>query len=92
MKTFVSGILRTSVLAVATLASAGAYAEPDATFGGQVLGTAVDTQATGEEGISGPFVPVRPGDVVVGGRVIGADPDPFIRDQLRREFDSGSPD
>ena len=92
MKTFVSGILVTSVLAVATLASASAYAEPGATFGGQVLGTAIDTQATGEEGISGPLVPVRPGDVVVGGRVIGADPDPFIRDQLRREFDSGSPD
>jgi hypothetical protein len=35
---------------------------------------------------------VKPGDVLTGGRVIGADPDPFIRSQLLRDYDSGSPD
>jgi hypothetical protein len=34
---------------------------------------------------------VKPGDVIDGGRVIGADPDPFIRDQLLREYNSGRP-
>jgi hypothetical protein len=47
---------------------------------------------TREEGISGPRVKVKPGDVIDGGRVIGADPDPFIRDQLLREYNSGRPD
>jgi hypothetical protein len=37
------------------------------------------------------FAFVRPGNVLDGGRVIGADPDPFIRDQLLRECNSGRP-
>ena len=97
MKTLITGMLVTSVALAMLLGAEGANAKanrtaPDATYGQQDRGTAVDTQATGEEGISGPRVRVKPGDVLVGGRVIGADPDPFIRDQLRRDYDSGSPD
>jgi hypothetical protein len=40
----------------------------------------------------GPCVTVQPGDVVSGSRVIGRDPDPFIRNQLLREYHSGGPD
>jgi hypothetical protein len=54
--------------------------------------SAIDTEATGEEGVSGPRVRITPDDVVTGGRVIGADPSPFIRDQLLRDYDSGRPD
>jgi hypothetical protein len=89
--------LMTSAALTVLIGVTGAYAEsnrraPDATYGQQDRGTAIDTQATGEEGISGPRVKVKPGDVIDGGRVIGADPDPFIRDQLLREYNSGRPD
>jgi hypothetical protein len=90
-------MLATSMALTMLVGAEGAYAEtgrraPDATYGQQDRGTAIDTQATGEEGISGPRVKVKPGDVLDGGRVIGADPDPFIRDQLLREYNSGRPD
>lgn len=55
-------------------------------------GTAIDSQATGEVGGAGPRVRVQPNDVVTNGRDIGRDPDPFIRDQLLREYNSGQPD
>ena len=89
--------LMTSAALTVLIGATGAYAEsnrtaPDETYGQQDPGTAIDTQATGEEGISGPRVKVKPGDVIDGGRVIGADPDPFIRDQLLREYNSGRPD
>jgi hypothetical protein len=94
MKKLVIGILVSSVALL--VGAEGAYAQhrraPDATNGQQDRDTAIDTQATGETGISGPRVKVKPGDVLDGGRVIGADPDPFIRDQLLREFNSGRPD
>jgi len=35
---------------------------------------------------------VQPGDVVSGDRLIARDPDPFIRDQLLRDYNSGRPD
>jgi hypothetical protein len=87
-------------VALATLISAGAAsaqdnrAAPDAYDQTRYLdrGTAIDSQATGEEGGAGPRVRVQPNDVVTNGRDIGRDPDPFVRDQLRREYDSGTPD
>ncbi len=90
-------MLMTSAALTVLIGATGAYAEsnrtaPDATYGQQDRGTAIDTQATSEEGISGPRVKVQPDDVIDGGRVIGADPDPFIRDQLLREYNSGRPD
>jgi hypothetical protein len=89
--------LMTSAALTVLIGAIGAYAEsnrraPDAIYGQQDRGTAIDTQATGEEGISGPRVKGKPGDVIDGGRVIGADPDPSIRDQLLREYNSGRPD
>jgi hypothetical protein len=77
--------LMTSAALTVLIGATGAYGQQD-------RGTAIDTQATGEEGISGPRVKVKPGDVIDGGRVIGADPDPSIRDQLLREYNSGRPD
>jgi hypothetical protein len=40
----------------------------------------------------GPLVRVQPNDVVSGGRIIGRDPDPFIRGELLRHYHSGWPD
>jgi hypothetical protein len=65
-----------SVALTMLVGAESAYAEAhrgtlDATNGQQDRGTAIDTQATGEEGISGPRVKVKPGDVLDGGRVIG---------------------
>lgn len=40
----------------------------------------------------GPRVTVHPHDVVTGGRVIGRDPDPFVRGEILRHYDSGWPD
>jgi hypothetical protein len=94
MKKFVTGMLVTSVALAMLAGTEGAYAQqepPEASYS-QDIGTAIDTQSTGEEGISGHRVTVKPGDVVTGGRVIGADPDPFIRDQLLRDYDSGRRD
>jgi hypothetical protein len=97
MKKLVTGMLVTSVALAMLVGTEGAYARenrkaPDATYDQQDRGTAIDTESTGEEGISGPRVRVQPGDVLTGGRVIGADPDPFIRNQLLRDYDSGTPD
>lgn len=40
----------------------------------------------------GPLVPINPNDVVAGGRIIGRDPDPFIRGEILRHYHSGWPD
>jgi hypothetical protein len=40
----------------------------------------------------GPRVTVGPNDVVSGHSVIGRDPDPFIRGEILRHYDSGWPD
>jgi hypothetical protein len=52
---------------------------------------AYDTQANPRYGF-GPLVPVQPNDVVSGNRIIGRDPDPFIRGEILRHYDSGWPD
>jgi hypothetical protein len=52
------------------------------------LGYGYDTQASPHYGF-GPLVPIQPDDVVSGDRIIGRDPDPFIRGQILREYDSG---
>jgi hypothetical protein len=39
-----------------------------------------------------PRVSVHSNDVVSGNRVIGRDPDPFIRGEILRHYDSGWPD
>jgi hypothetical protein len=52
---------------------------------------AYDTQANPNYGF-GPRVKVHPDDVVSGNRIIGRDPDPFIRGEILRHYDSGWPD
>jgi hypothetical protein len=52
------------------------------------LGYGYDTQANPHYGF-GPLVPIQPNDVVSGDRIIGRDPDPFIRGQILREYNSG---
>ena len=100
MKMLVAKMALATSVALATLISAEAAfaqhnrAAPDAYDQTRYLdrGTAIDSQATGEQGGAGPRVRVQPNDVVTNGRDIGRDPDPFIRDQLLREYNSGQPD
>ena len=40
----------------------------------------------------GPRVTVQPNDVIKGDKLIGRDPDPFIRGEILRHSDSGWPD
>jgi len=49
-----------------------------------------DVQSNGRA--EGHAVTRQPNDVVSGGRVIGRDPDPFIRGEILRHSDSGWPD
>jgi hypothetical protein len=51
-------------------------------------GTAYNTQANPNYGF-GPLQRIHPHDVVSGDRIIGRDPDPFIRGQILREYNSG---
>jgi hypothetical protein len=84
MKMLVTKMAFATSVALATLiAGEAAYAQ--ARYHDR--GTAIDSQARGQVGGGGPRVTVQRNDVVVGGRVIGADPDPFIRQQLRRDYD-----
>jgi hypothetical protein len=53
--------------------------------------TAYNTEANPNYGF-GPRECVGPTDVVSGDRIIGRDPDPFIRNQLLRAYNSGYPD
>jgi len=57
----------------------------------QAAPEAYDAQANPNYGF-GPRVTVQPNDVVAGNRVIGRDPDPFIRGEILRHYDSGWPD
>jgi Ni/Co efflux regulator RcnB len=100
MKMLVTKMVLATSVALATLIAAEAAsaqdnrAATDAYDQARYLdrGTAIDSQATGEQGGTGPRVRVQPNDVVTNGRDIGRDPDPFIRDQLLREYNSGKPD
>jgi hypothetical protein len=51
-------------------------------------GYGYNTQANPNYGF-GPVQKIGPTDVVSGNRIIGRDPDPFIRGQLLREYNSG---
>jgi hypothetical protein len=79
-------VLAASV-ALGTLVAAQAADAAQRYNGGQ----AYDAQANPNYRF-GPRVTVQPGDVVSGNSVIGRDTDPFIRDQLLREYNSGRPD
>jgi hypothetical protein len=87
MKTFVTRVVLAASVALGTLVAAQAADAAQRYNGGQ----AYDAQANPNYRF-GPRVTVQPGDVVSGNSVIGRDTDPFIRDQLLREFNSGRPD
>ena len=82
-----SGIGLIGVLA----AVAALVAVEPAYAGGRHQGcqTAYNTQANPYYGF-GPRVCVHPHDVVSGDRIVGRDPDPFIRGQLLRAYNSGN--
>jgi hypothetical protein len=87
MRTFVTRVVLAASVALGTLMAAQAADAAQRYNGGQ----AYDAQANPNYRF-GPRVTVQPGDVVSGNSVIGRDTDPFIRDQLLREYNSGRPD
>jgi hypothetical protein len=87
MRTFVTRVVLAASVALGTLMAAQAADAAPRYNGGQ----AYDAQANPNYRF-GPRVTVQPGDVVSGNSVIGRDTDPFIRDQLLREYNSGRPD
>jgi hypothetical protein len=84
MKMLVTKLALAASVALATLIAAeAASAQPL-----RHQPEAYDTQANPNYGF-GPRVTVQPNDVVSGDRVIGRDPDPFVRDQILRGYNSG---
>jgi hypothetical protein len=87
MKMLITKIVLATSVALGTLIAAEAANAAPRYYGGQ----AYDAQANPIYGF-GPRVTVQPGDVVSGNRVVGRDTEPFIRDQLLREYNSGRPE
>jgi hypothetical protein len=86
MKMLVTKVALATSVALATLIAAeAASAQP---LSHRAVPEAYDTQANPDYGF-GPRVTVQPNDVVSGNRVIGRDPDPFVRDQILRGYNSG---
>ena len=86
MKTLVTKIVLATSVALGTLVAAGAaYAQPPRYH---AVPEVYDAQANPRYGF-GPRVTAQPGDVISGNRQVGRDPDPFIRDQILREYNSG---
>jgi hypothetical protein len=82
-----------AMLIAAEAAQAQEYLSHEVAYAGRhhAAPEAYDTQANPNYGF-GPRVTVHPDDVVSGNRVIGRDPDPFIRGEILRHYDSGWPD
>jgi hypothetical protein len=99
MKTLAARMVLATSVALATLAAAEtAYAQDYQSYEAAYVHRrhaappyADDTQANPNYGF-GPLVPVDPSDVISGNRIIGRDPDPFIRGEILRHYDSGWPD
>jgi hypothetical protein len=77
------------LIAAAEVAQAQEYRSEDAAY--RTAPQAYDAEGNPSYGF-GPRVTVQPDDVVAGNRIIGRDPDPFIRGELLRHYDSGWPD
>jgi hypothetical protein len=82
-----------AMLIAAEAANAQEYLSHEAAYahGHRAAPEAYDTQTNPNYGF-GPRVPIGPNDVVSGDRIIGRDPDPFIRGEILRHYDSGWPD
>jgi hypothetical protein len=87
MKMLATKMALVTSVALATLLAAEAVSAQRL----QTASEAYDAEANPNYGF-GPRVTVQPGDVVSGNKVIGRDPDPSIRNQLLREYDSGRRD
>ena len=87
MKMLITKVVLAASVALGSLMAVQAADAAQRYNGGQ----AYDAQANPNYRF-GPRVTVQPDDVVSGNSVIGRDTDPFIRDQLLREFNSGRPD
>src|SRR5262245_10813415 len=95
MKKPIAKILLGTSSALATLiagkaADAQEYLSPEAAYAQRrnAAPEAYDARANPNYGF-GPRVRVRPDDIVSGDRVIGTDPDPFIRGEILRNYNSG---
>jgi hypothetical protein len=77
-----SAIAALTVSIVAESANAAGYARRDRDADAP---TVYNTQANPHYGF-GPRVRVQPNDVISGDRLIGRDPDPFIRGQILRNY------
>jgi len=82
-----------ATLAATTAASAQTYPLEEAAYasGHRLAPQAYDAEANPHYGF-GPRARVQPDDAVSGNRVIGRDPDPFIRGEILRHYNSGWPD
>ena len=89
MKTLVAGMLAAAVALTTPVAIDAAHAQVYPTRGSCPPGMAIDSQGSGNVDGAGPCVKVEPNDALVGDHVMGRDPDPFIRDQIRREHELG---
>jgi hypothetical protein len=75
-----------TALIVSQAADAAGYSQRN-----RAAPTAYNTQANPNYGF-GPRVRVQPTDVISAGRVVGRDPDPFIRGEILRHYNNGWPD
>ena len=89
MKTLVAGMLAAAVALTTPIAIDAAHAQVNPNRAGCPPGMAIDSQGSGYVNGPGPCVKVEANDALVGGHVMGRDPDPFIRDQIRREHELG---
>jgi hypothetical protein len=76
------------LVVLATLITAETAYAAGNTRRNQAAPTAYNAQANPDYGF-GPRVRVHPNDVIAGDRIIGRDPDPFIRGQILRAYYSG---
>jgi len=88
MKKPIAKLLLGTSAALAMLIAAQAANAQKAAYAQRRQPEAYDTRANPNYGF-GPRVSVRPDDVVSGDRVIGTDPDPFIRGEILRNYNSG---
>ena len=93
MKTLVTKMALATSVALATLVAAEAASAQsrEGYEAHQAAPKAYDAEANPDYKF-GPRVTVKPDDVISGDSVIGRDPDPSIRDELLREYESGRPD
>jgi hypothetical protein len=88
MKTLVTKMAFVALATLFVAAGASAASARDAYDADHAAPKAYDAEADPNYKF-GPRVTVKPGDVISGDSVIGRDPDPSVRDELLREYDSG---